>query len=243
MLISKSPSAAIIAGCVALCVGVLAAPALAQDSELKGVDPVFSELIARCAPTVHPETMAAVISAESRGHQFAIADAGPVKLPWAQRKLLVRSYYPDSLATAVAKAQELIANGHTVSLGFAQVNDRNLAKLGLSLSDVFEPCSNLAAGGRILTEFYEKAARKFGPGTSALRAAISAYNSGDWVRGEKDGYVDLVYRQVGRPLAMRTGPVVPRIKQAQVSTSGKANTIGKPQRKLAMTASEFVVSE
>ncbi|HAL37218.1 MAG TPA: hypothetical protein DCP03_03520 [Polaromonas sp.] len=115
---------------------------------------------------------------------------------------------------AVAKALELIASGHTVSLGLAQVNDRNLPKLGLSVRDVFEPCTNLAAGGKILTDFYQKAMQKFGPGARALRAAISAYNSGDWMRGENEGYVGLVYKQVGRPLAMRSVAVVPAIKPA-----------------------------
>lgn len=190
---------------------------------LSGVDPVFSALIARCAPTVHPETMAAVISAESRGHQFAIADAGPVNLPWAQRKHLVRSFYLGSVDLSVAKAEELIASGHTVSLGISQINDRNLKSLGLSIKDVFDPCTNIAAGGKILTGFYQRAVRSFGPGPIALRAALSGYNSGDWLRGDRDGYVDLVYKQVGRPLNMQTAVIVPKIDLAtSKSSSGPA---------------------
>lgn len=171
------------------------------------VDPEFYALIAQCAPTVHPETMAAVISAESRGHQFAIADAGPVHLPWSQRKSMVRSHFLGSADAAVAKATELISKGHTVSLGLAQINDRNLKRLNLSIRDVFNPCTNIAAGGQILTQFYEKASRQFGPGPRSLRAALSAYNSGNWVRGEKDGYVDIVYRQAGVPLSVKSNPV------------------------------------
>lgn len=183
----------------------------AQVPAVPGVDPALAALLTRCAPQVHPETMAAIVSAESRGHQFAIADAGPVHLPWAQRKHLVRSLYPSSLEEAMRTAQSLIANGHTVSLGVAQVNDRNLRRLGLSLRDLFEPCQNIAAGAAILTEFYIRAESKFGKGTpKALRAALSAYNSGDWLRGERDGYVDLVYKQVGKPLAIRTTPTQSR---------------------------------
>jgi hypothetical protein len=114
----------------------------AADAPIAGVSPDLSLLIARCAPTVHPETMAAVISAESRGQQYAIADAGPKNMPWAQRKGLVRSYYLASLEDAVATATGLIASGHTVSLGITQVNDRNLASLGISLRDIFDPCTN-----------------------------------------------------------------------------------------------------
>lgn len=194
---------------VACCPGLFG---IAQaGGAVAGVSPEFSVLIARCAPTVHPETMAALISAESRGHQYAIADAGPVNMPWAQRKKLVRSYYMGSLDEAVGKANGLIASGHTVSLGLAQVNDRNLAAFGLSVREIFEPCTNLAVGGKIFTDFYERAVKKFGFGRQALNAAISAYNSGSWVRGEKDGYVGLVYKQVGRPLAMRTEAVAPAI--------------------------------
>ena len=223
------------------------------ESSVPGVDGAFAKLIARCAPTVHPETMAAVISAESRGHQYAIADAGPVKLPWAQRKHLVRSYYMGSLDSAVAKATNLIAAGHTVSLGLAQVNDRNLANLGLSVRAVFDPCTNVAAGGQILTRFYQKAIQKFGPGSRALRASISAYNSGDWMRGENEGYVGLVFKQVGRPLGMRSSQasasasasLVPAIGQAGVPAID-AQTMHKPignERAFAMSSSEFVVSD
>lgn len=228
---------------VGVCCVAAAGGVFAQPANMPGVDPEFTALIERCAPTVHPETMAAVVSAESRGHRFAIADAGPVKLPWAQRKHLVRSHYLGTLDSAVAKAEELIANGHTVSLGFAQINDRNLPRLGLSVRDVFDPCVNIAAGGKILTEFYQKASKQFGAGTVALRAAISAYNSGNWVRGEKDGYVDLVYKQVGRPLSMKAAPVVPRLRQAATKElTAKSITIGA-QRGFTMTANDFVVSE
>lgn len=189
-------------GCMSAC----GAQNIGQGSSLN-----LDELIARCAPTVHPETMSALLSAESRGYQYAIADAGPVKLPWSQRKSMVRSYYMGSLPEAVAKAKELIANGHTVSLGLSQVNDRNLPRLGLTLDSIFDPCTNIGAGGRIMTDFYERAKARFGDGERALRAALSAYNSGDWLRGEKDGYVDLVYKHAGQPLVLKTSAKVPRL--------------------------------
>lgn len=214
-----------------------------RSAQVAGVSPELSALIARCAPTVHPETMAAVISAESRGHLFAIADAGPKGMPWAQRKALVRSYYLDSVDSAVAKASGLIANGHTVSLGPAQVNDRNLPALGLSVRDVFDPCTNVAAGGKILTEFYMKAARQFGAGPRALRAALSAYNSGSWVRGEQDGYVRLVFDQLGKPLSLRADASVPRLAGGHVKTKVRASVVDSSGRLFALSTSEFRVTE
>ena len=190
---------------------------MAQGLGVAGVDPALSELIARCAPTVHPETMAAVISAESRGHQFA-ADAGPVHLPWSQRKSMVRSHYPTTMEEAVATAQNLISRGHTVSLGVAQVNDRNLSRMGVSVKDMFDPCTNVSVGGKILTDFYERAVKKFGAGPGTLQAALSAYNSGDWTRGARDGYVNLIYNQVGRPLTLRAQRVVPKLSGTSAST-------------------------
>jgi type IV secretion system protein VirB1 len=220
--------------------------ASSASSQVAGVDAKFSSLIARCAPTVHPETMAAVISAESRGNQFAIADAGPVALPWSQRKHLVRSHYPDSLDVAVATATELVRKGHTVSLGLSQVNDRNLSRYGISIRDVFDPCVNVSVGGRILTDFYTRAVTKFGQNAAALQAALSGYNSGDWVRGARDGYVGLVYKQVGKPLSIKTSGVVPALRATSSLTGGVVRTLTVPvtgKREFAMSSRAFVLNE
>ena len=216
------------------------------SGQVKGVDEKFSSLIARCAPTVHPETMAAVISAESRGNQFAIADAGPVALPWSQRKHLVRSHYPESLEAAVATASELVRKGHTVSLGLSQINDRNLSRYGVSIRDVFDPCVNVSVGGRILTDFYTRAVVKFGQNAAALQAALSGYNSGDWVRGARDGYVGLVYKQVGKPLAIKTSGMVPALRAMPSLTGAIVQASTSPMvggREFAMSSRAFVVTE
>lgn len=163
------------------------------------------ELLRRCAPSVHPETMRAVLNTESRGNMLAVADAGPVALPWSQRKAMVRSHYPADKPAAIRLVKDLLARGHTVSLGLAQINDRNLARLGVSIESIFEPCANVAAGASILSSFYANAVKSYGPGARALRAALSGYNSGSFVRGEQDGYVDLVFKQVGKPLVLKDG--------------------------------------
>lgn len=200
---------------------------------VQGVSPELSAMLAQCAPSVHPETMAAIVSAESRGHRYAIADAGPRNLPWAKRKKLVRSFYESSLDSAVARVNGLLAQGHTVSMGPAQVNDRNLPALGMTVRDAFDSCKNVAAGGRILTVFYVEAAKQYGPGSRALRAALSAYNSGSFVRGEKDGYVDLVFKQRGKPLELKTGAGITTRVAAPVVPQGV-------QRDFTMVSNEFV---
>lgn len=220
-----------------------AAEGVLADVFVPGVSSELNTLITRCAPTVHPETMAALVSAESRGHLYAIADAGPVRMPWAQRKFLVKSFYEGNLDDAVSRANELIANGHTVSLGLSQVNDRNLARLGLTVRSVFDPCTNLAAGGRIITDFYVKAVKQFGPGQRALRAAISGYNSGDWVRGERDGYVNLVFKQRGRSLKLQTAAVASRrMRVSGMKRDVRQQDVSGDTKRFAMSVSKFMVS-
>lgn len=218
--------------------------------EIAGVHMDLSKLIFQCAPTVAPETMAAIISAESRGSIFAIADAGPVHLPWEQRKKMVRSFHMGSVDQAVEKAEGLLARGHTVSLGLAQINDRNLKKYGVSVRQIFDPCTNISIGGKILTEIYSRAVRKFGSGAAALNAAFSAFNSGDWHRGERDGYVSLVYKQVGRPLIMTATARRPigtsqgrkSSEKKIVSYSHKKDNSDNSERSFTMTSREFIIN-
>lgn len=147
-------------------------------------------LLRACAPTVHPATMARIVHVESRGRPFAIADGGPAWLRWSVRQHLVKSHFPATKAEAEALAKRLIDAGHVVAVGLAQVSSRNLASRGLTVADALEPCLNLRAGAEILTEFYVAAlARHPGDPQRALVAAISAYNTGDFIAGVLNGYV------------------------------------------------------
>lgn len=50
--------------------------------------------------------------------------------------------------------------------------------MGLTPETIFDQCKNLNASGRILTEFYMNAKRNIKDNNLALKAAVSAYNSG-----------------------------------------------------------------
>lgn len=136
------------------------------------------ELLLACAPAVDPVTMSAIVKQESGGHPWVINDNDGK-----------RSYRLGSKEEAVIKATELISAGHSVDLGLAQINSRNLGRLGLSVEQVFDPCTNIAAGARILEEGYRK--------TGSLPSALSMYNTGkgDSERGMK--YAGQVYAQAG----------------------------------------------
>jgi type IV secretion system protein VirB1 len=145
-------------------------------------------LAAQCAPTVAPETLLSVVQVESRFEPLAIGVNG---LP---RVILA----PTSVDDAVARAGELIAAGRSLDLGLAQINSKNLAWLGLSLREVFEPCANLQAAARVLQEGYGRSDPDRVGQQAALRTTLSYYNTGHPSRGVGNGYVGKVEAAAGR---------------------------------------------
>lgn len=141
--------------------------------------PGLEQLILACAPQVAPSTMAAIVRVESGGKPHALNVNG-------ERKL---ARQPRNAEEATAWARWLVARGYSVDMGLAQINSGNLARLGLTPAQLFDPCTNLKAGAKILTENYLGAARQYGGGQHALRAALSAYNTGNYRAGLSNGYV------------------------------------------------------
>lgn len=139
-------------------------------------------LLRACAPAVDLTTLLAVIAVESDGEPLAVnINRGP----------RVR---PRTVEDAVAVAEAAIAAGYSVDLGLMQVNSRNLDLLGTTVVRMFDPCANVRAGAALLADAYAAAARAYGDGQPALRAALSAYNTGDFTRGFANGYVARYYR-------------------------------------------------
>lgn len=153
--------------------------------ETNAVD--LSDLLAKCAPNVHPVTIGALVRHESGGNPYAILDNGDWGRPRGERVL--RSFRPQSQAEAVTVAKKLIAAGHVVDMGLGQINNRNLKGLGLTVEQIFDPCMNLQASQTILSNKYSTAVKRYGPGDQALYAALSAYNTGNFTGGFANGYV------------------------------------------------------
>lgn len=140
-------------------------------------------LILACAPPeVAPQTIQAIIQVESRGDPLAIG----INLPEQDS----RSAHPTSVATAMRVVKAVLAQGGSVDLGLMQVNNRNLRPLGYGIEQMFDPCTNIRAGALILQEAYGRAVQVLPPGQLALRAALSAYNTGNFDHGFINGYVD-----------------------------------------------------
>ena len=142
-------------------------------------------LASQCAPTVEPETVLAIVRTESHGHPFALGVNG------ARQPAL-----SPNAASAAATAQRYIAAGYSVDLGLGQINSRNMRWLGLTWETVFDPCTNVAALGRVITQNYNAAIAGRDP-QSALRVALSLYNTGSSSRGFRNGYVAKVVGNAG----------------------------------------------
>ena len=142
-----------------------------------------------CAPNVAPATLEAVINVESGGNPLALNVNGLSVQPPPAR----------DIREAAKVAASFIARGYSVDLGLMQVNSRNLVTLGLTVQQVLDPCTNIRGGATILTADYAEAVRTRGEGQSALQAALSAYNTGDFYRGFANGYVARYYGPGGVP--------------------------------------------
>lgn len=151
----------------------------------------FGTLAQECAPAVAPQTLAAIVKTESRFNPFAINVNGP----------MVLTRQPRTKAEAVKAAKWLLAKGYNVDLGLGQINSANLERVGLSVQDAFDPCQNIAASAAILQMNYRMAKKRTPDAQKALRAAISAYNTGSFVKGYQNGYV---YKVVSNATATTT---------------------------------------
>jgi type IV secretion system protein VirB1 len=146
----------------------------------------LATLLQQCAPNVGERTMTAIVRVESNASPLAIYD-----------NTSGRSFSPRTVREAMYTASTLVDAGHSVDLGLAQVNSANLSRLGMSIRDAFDPCSNLHGAATILQTAYDAASSRFSPGPYALRRAIGAYNSGSIFGG--DTYVDRILAAAGLP--------------------------------------------
>jgi type IV secretion system protein VirB1 len=145
-------------------------------------------LATQCAPAIAPETLLSIVQVESRFEPLAIGVNGSPRI----------AISPTSVDEAIGKAAALIAAGRNIDLGLAQINSKNLSWLGLSLQEVFDPCTNLRAASRILQDGYDRSDAPRVGEQAALRTALSYYNTGHPTRGLANGYVGKVTAAAGR---------------------------------------------
>jgi len=137
-------------------------------------------LAKQCAPGVAPETVAYLVSHESGNNPFAVHVN---KVPWSKQ--------PKTRTFEEAKAvvEQLTREGASFDTGYGQIWSGNLEALGVSAVDMLQPCKNLSSLERILTDCYRVALQSHTSQQTALRHALSCYNTGNQEDGFTNGYV------------------------------------------------------
>jgi type IV secretion system protein VirB1 len=155
---------------------------------------VILQLAVANAPQVAPETIAAIVKAESALHPYAIYDNTAHK-----------SYTPGSAEDAVAIARTLLDQGHSIDTGLLQINSANFTITRLNAESAFDPAQSVRAGAQLMVDAYQWCQKRH-PASNSLRCMVSIYNTGRPTAGEKNGYVDRVFAAADH--------LVPAIRQA-----------------------------
>ncbi|MFG6456470.1 lytic transglycosylase domain-containing protein [Roseateles sp. BYS96W] len=143
-----------------------------------------------CPGLAEAEIMSKIVRVESSGNPFAIGVVGGR----LQRQ-------PTNLQEAVLTVQQLETAGYNYSIGLSQINRIHFKRLGWSgdIQKGFDICRNLEAGADVYVRCKQGATRSPVPDIQdgAVRAALSCYNSGNYLDGEKSGYVSKVLADGG----------------------------------------------
>ena len=136
----------------------------------------------QCATNVAQSTMIAIVKTESNGNPLVIG----------LNKGYTLKYQPQNYQKAISWVNFLEKNHYNFDIGLAQVNIKNIHKFGYKAIDALDPCINLKIGAKILHSNYSNAIKTSSNSREALFKAISAYNTGNYKYGFKNGYVDKV---------------------------------------------------
>ena len=147
----------------------------------------FNQLAARCAPNAAVDTLDAVALTESALHPYALSLNYPATVA-AYNGLHNQEVYltrqPATLPEAIHWTRWFHSRGYTVSIGLMQINSENAARYGVAVRQLFDPCTNVAIGARLLGEIYSTTPHSGKPDINALFSTFSAYNSGyiyNWI--------------------------------------------------------------
>jgi type IV secretion system protein VirB1 len=171
---------------------------------------ITMEYIQQCAPGAPAGIVQAIIQTESGFNPVAIHVNKGVKL----------TRQPTSREEAEAWATWLIDSGHSLDAGLMQINSGNWKRFGLTAATVFDACENIRAGATLFSSGYSRALGSVGSGQLSIVAALSAYNTGDFKSGIRNGYVSRVLKNM-RTSVTEEGP---RITEAVFSNIGLGKT-------------------
>lgn len=129
-------------------------------------------LFLQCAPSISPDTLNPLIQTESGGNPFAVANVTDKTSRFFSNK-----------ETAIMYVNNLEKEGKNYSAGLMQINSANFNKYHLDNESVFDSCTNIKAGAKLLSENYHK--QKENDEQLNLRKSLSLYYSGNTKTGFK----------------------------------------------------------
>ena len=136
--------------------------------------------------------------------------------------------FPAQRADQVA----FFGRGDNVDMGLAQINSKNLPALGLTVEQVFDPCTNIAAGANILAAGYAR--------TGSLGGALSMYNTGRSDSTIGAAYAQKVFGQAGVQVPAIPGGQLAKLPKLQEASSFAANPAAMAAVQLTVRPSPFV---
>lgn len=98
------------------------------------------------------------------------------------------SFIPKTKDEAIKIAQNYINAGFSVDVGYMQLNSDNFKQLNTTLEIALEPCKNLYFASTVFYNFYKDTSKKDNTITR-VKQSLSAYNTGSYELGFKNGYV------------------------------------------------------
>lgn len=180
-----------------------------------------------CAIDVPPQQMNAVVRTESSGHQFAVGVVGH----WLNRQ-------PNSQTEAINLVNQLKNKKINYSVGLAQVNQSNFAHYGLNMNNMFDKCTNLRAGSKILKACYAQ--------YKDWEKAYSCYYSGNAVTGFRHGYVRKVKRNLNIKQLTEVSPneysAKPIVIKARKKRKIVAVSVAQPKKTMTLVERRFASS-
>lgn len=149
----------------------------------------FADLAQTCAPIIAAETLAGVVSLESRFEPYAIRiNSGPSL-----------TEQPKSRVEAIQIATSLAAEGLDIQLGLGGIGMEELRKLNLSITDAFDPCVNLQATATLLNGYYRLALEAGADGKQAEQVMLQSwYGRADPSVGEMVRYDEQIREEIER---------------------------------------------
>jgi hypothetical protein len=136
---------------------------------------------------------------------------------------------PKSVAEALARTTDIVANGGRPVLGLMQVPPLWMNAFGRELADAFDPCTNIAVGTAMLSQFDSECAAEGAPKTTPKARALSVAQRRCVLRKYEEAIGEGEFTTVTTLELRWQRPVSPSIADAPIFAAPRARSWGPDQ--------------